>query len=92
MTCGSTFKGAPVYTFADLETDPQLAHNGMLVSYDHPTAGSVRTLGIPVEFSGTPSGIRLPAPLLGQHTTEVLQELLGRDVAQLQALKEGKVI
>lgn len=83
---------APVYTFADLETDPQLAHNGMLVSYDHPTAGSVRTLGIPVEFSGTPSGIRLPAPLLGQHTREILREFGGYDAAAIDALIAGNAV
>jgi crotonobetainyl-CoA:carnitine CoA-transferase CaiB-like acyl-CoA transferase len=64
----------------------------MLVSYDHPTAGSVRTLGIPVEFSGTPSGIRLPAPLLGQHTREILREFGGYDAAAIDALIAGNAV
>jgi crotonobetainyl-CoA:carnitine CoA-transferase CaiB-like acyl-CoA transferase len=77
---------APVYTFADLETDPQLAHNGMVVSYDHPTAGSVRTLGPPVGFSTTPAAIRLPAPLLGEHTREILRDFGAYDEVAIEAL------
>jgi crotonobetainyl-CoA:carnitine CoA-transferase CaiB-like acyl-CoA transferase len=63
---------APVYTFADLERDPQVAHNRMIAEYEHPLAGGVRTLGIPINFSATPGDIRLPAPLLGEHTDEIL--------------------
>jgi crotonobetainyl-CoA:carnitine CoA-transferase CaiB-like acyl-CoA transferase len=83
---------APVYTFADLETDPQLAHNNMLVSYEHPNAGNVRTLGIPVEFSGTPGDIRLPAPLLGEHTRDILTLYGAYDGAGLDDLLARKTI
>ena len=83
---------SPVYTFADLETDPQVAHNGMIVEYTHPTAGGVRTLGLPIQFSGTPSDIRMPAPLLGEHTVDVLLEFGGYSPADLQALQAQGVI
>jgi crotonobetainyl-CoA:carnitine CoA-transferase CaiB-like acyl-CoA transferase len=65
-----------------------VAHNGMIVGYEHPTAGTIRTLGIPIQFSGTPGDIRRPAPLLGEHTHEVLSEYgayTGRELAVLQA-------
>lgn len=79
---------APVYTFAELERDPQVAHNDMIVGYDHPTAGEVRTLGIPIQFSGTPGDIRLPAPLLGEHTDAILTEYGGYSGDDLAALHD----
>ena len=78
---------APVYTFADVELDPQVAHNGMIAEFQHPTAGSVRTLGIPVEFSATPSAIRLPAPLLGEHSARILAEYAGYDPVMVDSLR-----
>jgi crotonobetainyl-CoA:carnitine CoA-transferase CaiB-like acyl-CoA transferase len=61
-------------------TDKALAHDHaasrqMVVSLKHPVAGETKTLGIPIKFSETPGGIRRPAPLLGQHTEEVLTKL-----------------
>jgi crotonobetainyl-CoA:carnitine CoA-transferase CaiB-like acyl-CoA transferase len=41
---------------------------------EHPVAGRVDTIGLPVKFSGTPGGITRPAPLFGQHTRSVLEE------------------
>lgn len=79
---------APVYTFAELERDPQVAHNDMIVGYHHPTAGEVRTLGIPIQFSGTPGDIRLPAPLLGEHTNAILTEYGGYTGDDLAALHD----
>ena len=43
--------------------------------FDHPRAGHLKTVGNPVKMSRTPPGIRMPPPLLGQHTAEVLGEL-----------------
>jgi crotonobetainyl-CoA:carnitine CoA-transferase CaiB-like acyl-CoA transferase len=83
---------APVYTFADLEHDPQVAHNRMVVEYQHPTAGSVRTLGIPVQFSATPGDIRRPAPLLGEHTNAILAEYGGYTPDMIEMLQTQGVI
>jgi crotonobetainyl-CoA:carnitine CoA-transferase CaiB-like acyl-CoA transferase len=44
----------------------------MVVEMEHPVEGTVRALGIPVKLSDTPGRIRRPAPLLGEHTAEVL--------------------
>jgi crotonobetainyl-CoA:carnitine CoA-transferase CaiB-like acyl-CoA transferase len=83
---------SPIYTFADVETDPQVLHNEMIAGYQHPTVGPVRTLGQPVKFSVTPGEIRLPAPLLGQHTVEILRQFDYSD-AEIQALTErGTVV
>ncbi|MBW7921448.1 MAG: CoA transferase [Rubellimicrobium sp.] len=75
----------PVYGYADLVADPQIAHNGSFVEYDHPTEGHVKTPGFPIRFSRTPSAVDRGAPLAGQHTREVLAEA-GYDDATVEAL------
>ena len=65
----------PVYRYADVLTDPQVRHNGSLVSYDHPTEGRVTTPGFPYRFSATPAEVTRGAPLTGEQTREILAEL-----------------
>lgn len=62
----------PVYGYADLVDDPQIAHNGTFIEYDHPTEGRVKTPGFAIRFSKTPSELRYGAPLTGEHTDEIL--------------------
>jgi crotonobetainyl-CoA:carnitine CoA-transferase CaiB-like acyl-CoA transferase len=57
-----------------MHADPQTISRGMVTETDHPVAGRVKTIGLPVKFSATPGGITRPAPLLGEHTREVLAE------------------
>ncbi|MET9353161.1 CoA transferase [Streptomyces sp. NPDC006617] len=64
----------PVYGYADLVQDPQIRHNGTFVTYDHPTEGRVTVPGFPYKFSATPPHIDRGAPLVGEHTREVLTE------------------
>jgi crotonobetainyl-CoA:carnitine CoA-transferase CaiB-like acyl-CoA transferase len=54
--------------------DPQVRARGMVVEIEHPTLGAMRTTGSPVKMSETPPLVSRPAPLLGQHTHEVLRE------------------
>jgi crotonobetainyl-CoA:carnitine CoA-transferase CaiB-like acyl-CoA transferase len=65
---------APVNAFPQMENDPQVMHNGIIVSFDHPKVGKFRTIGPPARFSRTPSTIRRP-PLLSEHANEILHEL-----------------
>jgi crotonobetainyl-CoA:carnitine CoA-transferase CaiB-like acyl-CoA transferase len=51
---------APVFTLADVEKDPQVAANDMIVQYEHPTVGTVRGLGMPIQFSQTTNEMRVP--------------------------------
>jgi crotonobetainyl-CoA:carnitine CoA-transferase CaiB-like acyl-CoA transferase len=79
---------APVNDFAAVEADPQVRENEMIVEWEHPKAGTVRGVGIPVKFSDTPGEIRRHAPLLGEHTEEILREFAGYgedEVRELQA-------
>jgi crotonobetainyl-CoA:carnitine CoA-transferase CaiB-like acyl-CoA transferase len=64
----------------------------MLVEVEHPTAGPVRMAGIPVKLSATPASIRLPPPLLGQHSEEVLEGWLGMDRAEIEELRKKHVV
>jgi len=62
----------PIYDMAEVYRDPQVLERDMLKVLEHPVAGPVNHIGIPVKMSLTPGEIRIPAPVLGQHTTEVL--------------------
>jgi formyl-CoA transferase len=83
---------APVQTVDQVFQAPQVLHREMLVQVEHPTAGIVRMAGIPVKFSATPASVRLPPPLLGQHTEEVLASWLGMDGQEVAELKRKDVI
>ncbi len=64
----------PVLNILEMQRDPQALARDMIVELDHPVAGPVKTLGHPVKFSETPASIRQAAPVLGQHSREVLRE------------------
>ena len=64
---------------------PQAAARDMVLEVEHPTAGPIKLAGFPYKLSATPAAIRRPPPLLGQHTEEVLSELLGYTIEQVQA-------
>jgi len=81
----------PVYGYADVVDDPQIKHNGTFVEYDHPTEGRVKTPGFPIRFSKTPSVIERGAPLVGEHTREILGEA-GHDPARIEALIAAGVV
>jgi crotonobetainyl-CoA:carnitine CoA-transferase CaiB-like acyl-CoA transferase len=68
------FPAGPVLTISEMHADPQTRARDMVVATDHPVAGRVETIGLPVKFGATPGGVREPAPVLGQHTAEVLAE------------------
>ncbi len=77
----------PVNRLDEAFTDPQTRARDMVLEVDHPTVGCHRVLGLPVKLSATPAAVRGPAPLLGQHTEEVLREL-GYSAEDARALYE----
>ena len=64
-----------------------MAARGALVEMDHPRAGKVRMVGAPVRLSETPGSVRTPAPMLGEHTDEVLRDLLGLAADEIAGLR-----
>lgn len=75
----------PVLDILEMHADPQAQARDMIVEVPHPKAGAVRTLGHPVKFTETPANIRRAAPLLGQHSREVLREA-GYDDKEIEAM------
>ena len=81
---------APVNDYEQVEIDPQVEHNKMILKMDHPEAGPVRLLAHPVRYDGEAPGVRRMPPRQGQHTREVLAEL-GYDARDIDDLFEHKV-
>ncbi|MCZ6853652.1 MAG: CoA transferase, partial [Gammaproteobacteria bacterium] len=63
-----------------------------IVEIDHPNHGATQMVGIPVRLSKTPGSVREPAPELGQHTEDVLLNVLGWDWDRISALNDAEVI
>jgi crotonobetainyl-CoA:carnitine CoA-transferase CaiB-like acyl-CoA transferase len=82
----------PVNTIDRVFADAQVLHRKMLLEVEHPTAGTVRMAGMPVKFSSTPATLRLPPPLLGQHSEAVLQSWLNTSRADIEDLKRKNII
>jgi crotonobetainyl-CoA:carnitine CoA-transferase CaiB-like acyl-CoA transferase len=76
---------------AEVCTNPQLVERGMLVDRPHPTAETVRMIGMPIELSDTPGRIEIAPPLLGQHTDEVLAEA-GYTEAEVRGFRDEGVV
>jgi len=71
---------------------PQVKARNALRTMEHPRAGTVHTVASPVRLSETPAQIKSPSPLLGQHTHEVLREVLGMKPEEIAALEKAEVI
>jgi crotonobetainyl-CoA:carnitine CoA-transferase CaiB-like acyl-CoA transferase len=81
----------PINDMAAAYAQPQVQAREMMVTLEHPLAGQVRHIGIPVKLSDTPGAIRRPAPTLGQHTDEVLSQL-GLSADEIVGLRAQGVI
>lgn len=81
----------PVLSVSEMHADPQVRAREMVVEVDHPSAGEMKTIGLPVKFSETPGGVRRPAPRLGEHAREVLREYGYDDEEIEKLLKSGAV-
>ena len=84
---------APLYTVKDVVEDQHIAvARRMIREVEHPIAGNMKVIGSPVNLSETPAEINSPAPLLGEHTTSVLKDILNLTEAQIAALKKENAI
>ncbi len=85
IPCGAVFDAE------DIHDDPHLQERGMITTMHHPDRGSFKLPGFPVQLEKSPMEME-PAPRLGEHTAEVLKELLGIDDSEVARLREEAVI
>ncbi|WP_223446227.1 CaiB/BaiF CoA transferase family protein [Pseudomonas sp. BF-R-19] len=88
----ATVSCGPINSMADLERDPHVIAREMIVPLQHPTKGTIRTAASPMRFSASPVSYRLPPPLMGEDTAQVLKEWLSVDEHRMVDLKERNVI
>jgi crotonobetainyl-CoA:carnitine CoA-transferase CaiB-like acyl-CoA transferase len=81
-----------INNLAEVFADPQVRERGMVNSWEHPLDPALQLVASPMKLGATPVRTDRPPPLLGQHTDEVLGELLRRTPAQLAELRNGKVV
>jgi len=82
----------PINTVDKVVADPQILFREMIVATNHPVAGAVKMAGVPIKMSATPGGIDAAAPLLGQHTAEILREMLGMTEDEVERLRQREVV
>ncbi|MGH6627005.1 MAG: CaiB/BaiF CoA transferase family protein [Burkholderiaceae bacterium] len=81
-----------INNLAEVFADPQVRQRAMVTDWQHPLQPALRLVSSPMKLSATPVRTELPPPLLGQHTEEVLRELLNYSDSRLSELRHGKVI
>ena len=81
----------PILSMQELSEEPSLRDTGTIVEVDHPTRGKYLTVGNPVKLSDSPSEVSR-SPLLGEHTSEILQEVLGYSDEEVSGLREAGAV
>ena len=89
---GAGVPAAPVNNLDAVFSEPPVAERQMVVTYDHPDVGEVRLPGNPIKIDGMRKTISRPAPLLGEHTEELLKKLLKLSSTELNKLREAGAI
>jgi crotonobetainyl-CoA:carnitine CoA-transferase CaiB-like acyl-CoA transferase len=92
LRAGGDFIFTVVNSVNELPDDPQIQANRYVVDVEHPQFGTTQAVGVPVRLSETPGTVRTTAPEHGQHTEEILTELLGYSWDDVALLKERGVI
>ncbi|TDH34897.1 CoA transferase [Pseudohoeflea suaedae] len=82
----------PVYGYEELVNDPQIAHNKTFIEYDHPTEGHIKAPGFPMKFSKTPATVERGAPLVGEHTDEILRQAGFSDDRIAALVQSGAIV
>lgn len=83
---------APVNTRAAMIEDPHIRHRGIIVESEHPVVGRIRLVRSPARYSKTPSGLRRHAPGFGEHTDEILCDVLGRSADEIAELRAAGTV
>jgi crotonobetainyl-CoA:carnitine CoA-transferase CaiB-like acyl-CoA transferase len=82
----------PINEIPDVFNHPQVEDRNIIIEVEHPKAGLVKVTGFPYKLSNTPAELRLPPPLLSQHTAEILTDILGYDAEDISGFMEREVV
>jgi crotonobetainyl-CoA:carnitine CoA-transferase CaiB-like acyl-CoA transferase len=82
----------PINKLSDVFADQHVQARGCVVDLEHASGEAVKVIANPVRLSATPADYRVPPPLLGEHSEEVLSGLLGMSAEEVAALKEKGVV
>ncbi|MDH4150026.1 MAG: CoA transferase [Betaproteobacteria bacterium] len=82
----------PVHRLDEVFANPQIRHRQMQVNVPHPLCGTVPLVANPIKYSRTPLDYRTPPPLLGQHTGDILRDVLGKNDTEIEALRAAGII
>jgi crotonobetainyl-CoA:carnitine CoA-transferase CaiB-like acyl-CoA transferase len=82
----------PINDIAQVYEEPQVQARGVRIEAEHPVAGRLPMVASPMRFSGTPLEHKVAPPVLGQHTDEVLSQVLGKDAAAIARLRAAGAI
>ena len=89
---GAGIPSGPINSIPEAAEDPQIRSRGMLQEVTHPDAGTIPIANTPFRMSRSDAGIKGPPPSFGEHTRDVLHELLGMSDADVEALEERGVV
>ena len=83
---------SPINNVRDVVQDPNVRYRGMIVEIDQPGIGAIEIAGSPFHLSETPGRVEAPAPMLGEHTVQVLRQVLGYSDERVQALLNANAV
>jgi crotonobetainyl-CoA:carnitine CoA-transferase CaiB-like acyl-CoA transferase len=81
----------PVHNLSDVFNDPQVLYRKMINEVQHPSAGTIKVVGVPIKMSDTPGSVRTHPPMLGEHTNQILNSLGYTDTQIADLRKEGVI-
>ena len=83
---------SPAQAQLDLNVDKAVLARNMVTEIEHPACGPIKLINTPVKYSHSTPGIRTPPPTLGQHTDEILQEIVGMTQEDIQRMRRDGVV
>lgn len=82
----------PIHTLDKVFAESQVAEREMLIRMDHPVTGNIALVGSPLKMQATPVSYRIPPPRLGEHTSQVLKDVLGYSDYQIQDMMNRRIV
>ena len=89
---GAGVPNGPINNIQQVFEEPQVIARGMKIALDHPLAGTAPSVASPMRFSATPLEFKAPPPTLGQHTDEILRDMLDMSVADIAQLHAAGIV